>query len=247
MDWQTKVGLGITILMGLLPFTNYAPPPWLTWPGIAIGVLFIIWGLIPRHEQIPLIAILLFVASCAGIVASIVLYVQRGPESLPGAAAFAYIRLYDSPELRRRVVYEFRTPQGGGIKFFLSPTGLFNFTATDVNGEDYPLEIPIGAKGIPIDRSIFLLCEVGISNNYTILRVSVDRKQVGFRSLPSRIEIGDISHLQKMVLGADANGQNGAAFKIAELGLAHSTMSADSESKMMKYFEKYRSAIGDRD
>jgi hypothetical protein len=163
---------------------------------------------------------------------------------LPGFGSYAYLRLYDTPELRRRFIYDFTTPEGGGIKFFLSSSGQFNFTVTDLNKETYSLEIPIGADGIPIDRSIFLFCEVGIAEDQTILRVSVDEKKVGERSLPFKIAIGNTSKIGRGSIGADANGQNNAPFKISEFAILSKTLTTEQKSKLIENFKEYLRAVG---
>lgn len=48
MDWQFKVGfigLGLTIVFGFLQFAGVRMPNWVTWPGISIGVLLIVWAI----------------------------------------------------------------------------------------------------------------------------------------------------------------------------------------------------------
>jgi hypothetical protein len=161
-------------------------------------------------------------------------------ESLPGFGSYAYLRLYDTPDLRRKVIYDFKTPQGGGIKFFLSSSGQFNFTVTDVNKETYSVELPITA--IPLDRFIFLFCDVGVSENKTNLRVIVDDKQVGFRSLPFRIDLGDVSKIGKGAIGADTNGQNNSPFSIEEVAVYSQTPTYDQRLKLMDNFKTYLNA-----
>jgi len=74
MDWQFKVGLGVTIVFGLLPFLVKTMPNWVTWPGISIGVLSFLWGLLPNHQKIPNGPAILFIISIAGIVGSVAWY-----------------------------------------------------------------------------------------------------------------------------------------------------------------------------
>jgi len=74
MDWQFKVGLGVAIVFGLLPFGAKNLPNWVTWPGVSIGILFIIWGILPGHQKIPNGPAILFIVCIAGIVGSIAWY-----------------------------------------------------------------------------------------------------------------------------------------------------------------------------
>lgn len=54
MDWQFKVGLGVAVVFGLLPFALKAMPPWLSLGGVAVGLLLIVWGFLPRHDTLPM-------------------------------------------------------------------------------------------------------------------------------------------------------------------------------------------------
>jgi hypothetical protein len=74
MDWQFKVGLGVAIVFGLLPFWLKTMPNWVTWPGISVGVLFFLWGLLPNHQKIPNGPAILFIICIAGIVGSVAWY-----------------------------------------------------------------------------------------------------------------------------------------------------------------------------
>jgi hypothetical protein len=69
MEWQFKVGIGVAILFGLLPFAVKDMPHWATWPGLSIGGLLILWGLLPRHDEFPLLPTILFIVLGAGAVA----------------------------------------------------------------------------------------------------------------------------------------------------------------------------------
>jgi hypothetical protein len=77
MDWQFFIGLGIAVVFGFLPFAVKEMPQPVTWSGITIGVLFILWGayvLLPGHQKLPTGPALVLIASVAGIIASIVWY-----------------------------------------------------------------------------------------------------------------------------------------------------------------------------
>lgn len=86
MDWQFKVGLGVAVVFGLLPFAVKDMPHWVTWPAISIGVLFILWGILPNHQRIPIGPAFLFIACMAGIVGSVVWYKVTKPDEKKGTS-----------------------------------------------------------------------------------------------------------------------------------------------------------------
>src|SRR5947208_60250 len=97
-------------------------------------------------------------------------------KSRPGFAAYGVLRLFDTPELRRRYIFELKSAEGGKAAFYLSASGRFTFSVTDTNGETYPIEAKAGRGGIPIDSVIVLLCEAGIVDRSTVLRVVVNNR-----------------------------------------------------------------------
>jgi hypothetical protein len=144
-------------------------------------------------------------------------------QNLPGFSASAYLRMYDTPELRRRYIFQFSNPDGGKTEFFLSSSDIFTFSLTDVRGETYALEIPYGPTGLPIDRYIFLYCDAGIDKQTTTLRVFVDGKEIKSRTFDLAVEIGS-HNWQKITFGADNNGQLNAPFKVAMLSFGRQTL-----------------------
>lgn len=52
MDWQFKVGLGVALVFGLLPFAVKNMPTFVTWIGISIGLFLILWGIIPHKKGV---------------------------------------------------------------------------------------------------------------------------------------------------------------------------------------------------
>jgi len=84
MDKAFYIGLGVAIVFGLLPFAVKEIPHWLTWLGIAIGVIIVIWALIKPIPSIINGPFALFMIGCACIAASAVWYYARsravGPE-----------------------------------------------------------------------------------------------------------------------------------------------------------------------
>ena len=76
MDLQFKIGLGLTVIFGLLPFAIKDMPTLITWPGISIGLMLIIWALLPSGDRFSSGPIFLFIVSVAGMVASVAWFLQ---------------------------------------------------------------------------------------------------------------------------------------------------------------------------
>jgi hypothetical protein len=47
MDASSILGLALTIIFGILPFTKIDIPGWITWPVFGFGVLLLIMAVIP--------------------------------------------------------------------------------------------------------------------------------------------------------------------------------------------------------
>jgi hypothetical protein len=118
---------------------------------------------------------------------------------------------------------------------YLSASGKFIFVVTDVRGETYPLEVKIGRDGIPIDRFIVLICEVGVETNSSAMRVLVNGIEVQQRRLPFSIDLGDRKWGSGSVVGADSSGQNHATLSVAEMGILDRTFRPRDLIKFMKY------------
>ena len=76
MDWQFKVGIGLTVGLAFAAFAVKEMPHWVTWPGLVIGCLFVVWGLPPLHSRVPVGVGALFIAGGALIAGSVAWYVD---------------------------------------------------------------------------------------------------------------------------------------------------------------------------
>jgi hypothetical protein len=194
----------------------------------------------PEHKSpIPLIfslTIILFV-----FVWFITSHKDSVPDSIPGFTATTYVRLYDTPEDRRRYIFEARNKKGARAAFYLSASGLFTFSLTDIRGEMYQMEIPIGSEGIPIDRYIFLYCAAGVSRTASYLQVFVDGKEVKRRLYDFPIEFGGKDDLtwERLTFGADNQGKNNAPFKVAMLAFGRQTLTIKQIKSMNNAVGRY--------
>jgi hypothetical protein len=155
-------------------------------------------------------------------------------QTFPGIGVYSYIRLYDSPEYRQRYVFEFETSALARTAFYLSASDQFTFSVTDAYGSTYPIEVKVGQGGIPIDKFVALFCEVGLREDSTILRVSVNDQTIASRIVPARIELGTMDWHPGNI-GAPITGQNvGGIFKLFEIGIYKRTFTSAEREKPFK-------------
>ena len=147
----------------------------------------------------------------------------------------AAIQINDVTVSRRKYVFDLSTPDGAKAAFYLSASDKFTFSVTDTKGETYPLEIPVGEKGIPLGVGMYLAVEVGVSSTASFLSVSVNGIDVGHRDLPFAIDLGS-RDWKNVTVGADANKQNFGGFALATLMILTSTLNRDSREKLKKWF-----------
>jgi hypothetical protein len=157
---------------------------------------------------------------------------------LPGFVTFGVMRLYDTPEFRRRYVYEFVTSDGARASFYLSASSVFTFALTDVRGEPYPLEVKIGTNGIPIDKVVALLCEAGLENNSTKIRIIVNEKEVASRNIGFKLNLGKMDW-RPGSLGSSLGGKQGGVFLLSEFGIYGSTMTSSEIHALTENVRKF--------
>lgn len=163
------------------------------------------------------------------------LWLYYGKETkLPGFSAYSVIRLYDTPEFRRRYVFEFVSTDHAKVAFYLSASGVFTFSATDIRGESYPLEVKLGNSGIPIDRFVVLVCEVGLATNSTVMKIIVNEKEVARRELNFPLNLGNIDW-KPGSLGAPVIGTNqGGVFLLGEIGIYKTTLTSSEIGRLIE-------------
>ena len=170
--------------------------------------------------------------------------VAQPASSTMGFFASAFARLYDTPELRRKYLFDFLAPTNSRFAFYVSPSDLFIFSVWDVNGEQYTLEVPIAADTIPLSSHIFLYCELALYDRSTGLRILVNGKKVAERTLNFKLELGkEYWKWKQATFGADVSGQNNAPFKVAMTTSGHTPLTDTEVALFEKRFEDYLVAI----
>ena len=217
---------------------------WLFWGGLVLMGLMLIDGallLLWTGEGPKLAPGILLNVCLAGAAAAILWHYAAIPEKkLPGFAAYAVLRIYDVPEFRRKYIFDFGAQDSKArAAFYLSASDQFTFVLTDVRGESYPLEVKLGQGGIPIDKFIMLLCEAGVDADATILRISVNGKEIQRRKLSFAVNLGDRKWGAGSSVGANSIGQDNGVFMMAELGVWSETLSKEDTAKMLKNVTEY--------
>lgn len=144
MDWQFKVGVGLSILFGLLPYAIKDMPQSITWAGVVAGLLLIVWGFVPSHDKMAVGPTLLLIASLSGLVGSIVWYRSSAETEKQSATSSA---------LHSGALVEQGSPIDNTIMFQCSSSGppttyradrtlyIVQFQGIPVHGPDYQGQI----------------------------------------------------------------------------------------------------------
>ena len=145
--------------------------------------------------------------------------------------------IHDLPATRRRYFFDLVTPEKSRAAFYLSASDVFVFEITDINGESYQLETPLGSTGVPLGETIFIFCETGSASNYSVMRIFVNGKEMQKRDFGFRIGLG--SRQWKETLGTDIHGENGGAFLFAEDMVLTTTVSRNTIEKLAQNIRDY--------
>jgi hypothetical protein len=231
-------GLGVTLMAASAP--NHFPnaPPWAVhaafWAGIAVIAIMVLDAtlLFLWQDWRPRLGpgIVLNLATAAIALALVwhyspIHFLEQKEKGLPGFTAFAFVRLDNTPAAKNRYVFDQVTSDGAGAAFYqLASSSLFIFSIKDTHGAFYNLEIPVGDKGVPVDRYVFLYCDAGIGKGSTVARVMIDGIEVRRRVLDFPMDLGK-QDWKQVAVGTDSRGQNDAPFKIGVFGVGQEAFS----------------------
>lgn len=144
---------------------------------------------------------------------------------LPGFSAYAVLNLQNETDFHRKYVFVFGPESASHAEFYLSASGEYTFSVTDLHGEKYPLETNIGDDGIPTKKWIAVFSQVGLTDKTTILRLVVNGKEIIRRTLPFVINIPREASWQPASLG-------GGNFFLEEIGAYPFSLSNDLIAKL---------------
>jgi hypothetical protein len=151
--------------------------------------------------------------------------------NLPSVSIDTVVRLYLRPNNKRQYLFDMGTKDRERFSVYVSKDGNFTVLFVDALGEQHPLQIPITLEKFPAGKRIYLCPEVIAGDNFTIIRVSVDNKEVGFLKLPFKTKLGSLDVLNGTV-GADLDGNNGASFDLDILMAAGRSITKKDRSKL---------------
>lgn len=144
---------------------------------------------------------------------------------LPGFTAYAVLSLQNQPDFHRKYVYVFGPEDASHAEFYLSASGEYTFVITNLYGDKYPLETNIGDDGVPLNKFIALFSQVAITDKTTILRLSVNDKEIIRRTMPFVIKIPKETNWQPARIG-------GGSFLLFEIGALPFSISNGSLHKL---------------
>jgi len=175
----------------------------------------------------------MIVPSIAIIILSIIFFWPRDAfnSSMSGFSNYSVIRVFDTPDFKRKYLFDYQTPEGAKVSFYISASDIFTLSATDIRGESYPLEIPMNSGKISLDSYVVLVCEIGLTEDSTILRVVVNRAEVQRRTLPFVINLGSQNW--------NAGTFGGVPLRVFEWGNYNKALTNDDINKLVDNVRRY--------
>jgi hypothetical protein len=141
-------------------------------------------------------------------------------------------------ENHRKYIFDFGQINGSRLSLYLSPDGIFTFSFLDAHGEPNLIKSPIGNGGVPFGKFFYLVCELGIDDQSTVMRMIIDDKEFKSDKLPFKIDLGGID-IPGGVVGADLNGENGSSFDMVRLFVFSKTFTTPQIVALKKTMADY--------
>ena len=154
-------------------------------------------------------------------------------EEMPGMSLHAVIRITSRSITSRQYIADFGTQENGEISVYFAPDDIFTLCVKDRTGETYGLKVPMGQR-IPINKLIYLECDVGLGRNRTVMRISVNGNEITGEEWPCRLNLGEINR-RRGTSGSDISHPYSACFSLAEL-LMYSTTLANVDREILNEY-----------
>ena len=158
-------------------------------------------------------------------------------DALPGITLNLLVRIENRLGGDRQYLLDFGQVENSRLSLYISPDKFLTFVLIDAKGEPHALQIPVGGKDIPLDRFIYLACEIGVKGQSSVMRILVNGRQVRYEEMPFQVDIGALD-APGGVVGSDLQGEHGARFDLVELSMNSATYTDGDIANMLCYFQR---------
>jgi hypothetical protein len=141
-------------------------------------------------------------------------------------------------ENHRKYIFDLGQIKESRLSLYISPDGIFTYSLLDARGEQHHIKAPIGNGGVPFGKFFYLLCEIGIDGQSTVMRMMIDGKEFKSDRIPFKVDMGAIS-VRGGAVGADLNGENCASFDMVRLMVLSTTMTTPQAIELKKTMDEY--------
>lgn len=216
---MSELSLGISTVYFFLRYICQRMPRWISVPGLVIGIALVGFAVAP------------LVVPAKSPLAS---------ESLPGFSNILGLKIEDAAGIKRQYLFEYQTAEGSRTSLYFSAAGdRLIFSVGDIRGDSESIDLSIGRKGVPLNKFVFVTCQVGLETTKTYMRVLLNGEEVGSRALPFRMDLGSRQWTTGS-LGADSQGRNNSAFEsLALAAMGHVTLTDDQLLHLLEDFRTY--------
>lgn len=246
--WPTKTPVGVVIALSLI-FLCFLHPRWNFWwiednsirRGVALVTLcaglvavgFASWPAKPgpsAEETAAILAKLTDIESRLGSFPT--------PEAWPGLS-FNFLLTLPGGHLNRRQ-YLWDEPSSALSRFsiYISANDVLTMLLIDGHGEPHSVEVPVGViGGIPIRQPVWLVFNVGMRTDETLMSIDLDGREVKRLILPFQLTRNPPGK-GGITLGASSEHSNGITATIYSVKVSRGTLDAKGLAENLKYFNK---------